>query len=372
LPTFDHQFTDATGVITNNSVSLTVQEIEDAGVLEVLQSPGATLGHWQFLGALLDPAVGSFSFLQPLGHAREVKTAISGLFGRFVARAYATRHLRLTHFAHVRKPPMALGGVMHGQLRRVPFRRGDMPDWVAWGAATGMAIVEAKGCHDGKGPQAALDRAYTQTNRAEIRIGKRRAPFKRYAIATRWGFSSPKVTSPMLWVRDPDEQAEISDAERESLEVAMARWHIASLLTSLGHTELAQPLFELTKQRFKNRIAQAQIRARATLSDLTPMMVEGDAAPEHAVIGGYVGRAGFLSSRPIDESEIGVLRKLSLRPTFVGVELEAVKRAIEGVAPREVTDRGKEPLKDGEDGAGSWVIRLEADQRRVIPLDRRT
>ncbi|HEX7857584.1 hypothetical protein ACQKJZ_10975 [Sphingomonas sp. NPDC019816] len=372
MPTFDHQFTAANGTVTTNSVSLTVQEIEDAGVLEILQSPGATLGHWQFLGALLDPSVGSFSFLQPLGHAREVKTAISGLFGRFVARAYATRHLGLTHFAHVRKPPMALGGVMQGQLRRVPNRRGDMPDWVAWGASTGMAIVEAKGCHDGKGPQAALDRAYTQANRAEIRIGRRRAPFKRYAIATRWGFSSPTVSAPMLWVRDPDEEAEISDAERESLEVAMARWHIASLLTSLGHAELAKPLVELTRHRFKNKVAHAQAQARAVLSELTPMMVDGDAAPEQPVIGGYVGRAGLLSSGPIDESEIAVLRKLSLRPTFVGVELDAIKRAIEGITPRGATDGKTETLRDGEDGAGSWVIRLDADERRVAPLARRT
>ena len=81
MPTFDHQFTAANGTVTTNSVSLTVQEIEDAGVLEILQSPGATLGHWQFLGALLDPSVGSFSFLQPLAEQVErIAIALAAVF----------------------------------------------------------------------------------------------------------------------------------------------------------------------------------------------------------------------------------------------------------------------------------------------------
>lgn len=372
MPTFEHQFTAANGTVTTNSISLTVQDIENAGVLEVLQSPGATLGHWQFLGALLDPTVSSFSFQQPLGHAREVKTAISGLFGRFVARAYATQHLGLTHFAHVRKPPMALGGVMRGQLRRVPYQRGDMPDWVAWGPSAGMAIVEAKGCHDGKGPQAALDRAYVQANRAEIRVRGRPAPFKRYAIATRWGFTSPKTSAPMLWVKDPDEDAEISAAEQESLQLAMVRWHIGSLLVSLGHHGLAKPLLELTGHRFKNRVADAQRRAEAALDDTVPMVVEGDIAPDTPLVGGYVGRAGRLSATQLDASELATLNKLGLRPTFVGIERDAIKQAIEGTvrrAPPDLNKDGTLSLRDGEDGAGSWVLPLDGDARRVLPLD---
>jgi len=373
LPTFEHQFTAANGAVTTNSISLSVQEVENAGVLEILQSPGATLGHWQFLGALLDPAAASFSFQQPLGHAREVKTAISGLFGRFVARAYATRRLGLTHFAHVRKPPMPLGGVMRGQLRRVPYQRGDMPDWVAWGPTAGMAIVEAKGCHDGKGPQAALDRAYIQANRAEIRVRGRPAPFKRYAIATRWGFTSPKVLAPMLWVRDPDEEAEISAAERESLQVAMTRWHIGTLMLSLGHEALAKPLLELTGQRSKSRVGDAQRRALAALKEAGPMVVEGDAAPDAPLVGGYVGRVGRLSAAQLDDSELETLRKLDLRPAFVGIELDAIEKAIRGTIRSKLPDfedDGSLSLREGEDGAGSWVLPLDSQLRRVLPLDR--
>lgn len=370
--TFDHQFTAASGAVTTGTTSLTVQEIENAGVLEILQSPGATLGHWQFLGALLDPSLSSFTFLEPLGHAREVKTAISGLFGRFVARAYATRHLHLSHYVHVRKPPMILSGQLHGILNRVPGKDGDMPDWVAWGASPGLAIVEAKGCHDTNSPKAALKRAYEQAERAEILVGAGRATFKRFAIATRWGFSGPSPTSPMLWVKDPDEKGTITDEEQEALEVAMSRWHIGNLLSSLGQKDLAAPLIELTTQDLDNKYRSAQRRASAALKAALKMHVDGEAKPDQQIVGGYVTRSGPLSSPYIEQADVEVLRKHDLRPAFVGVDVHAIIKAIEGKTPRnvaKVAHDGLPVLQPGEDGAGSWVVRLDSADTRISPQD---
>ena len=75
--------------ISGATVSLNVSEIEDAGIREVLQTPGAAYGAWSILDALLSPTgTGTpFIFREPLGQAREVKVALSGLFGRFVSRA---------------------------------------------------------------------------------------------------------------------------------------------------------------------------------------------------------------------------------------------------------------------------------------------
>lgn len=92
--TFVHDFDPATAnPVAGPTVDLTVQEIEDAGIKEVLQTPGAALGSWALLDALLQPTgTGTpFLFREPLGQAREVKVALSGLFGRFVARAYVER-----------------------------------------------------------------------------------------------------------------------------------------------------------------------------------------------------------------------------------------------------------------------------------------
>ena len=71
--------------------------IEDAGIREVIKIPGAAFGAWSILDALLTPtgAGTPFIFRKPLGQAREVKVALSGLFGRFVARAYLERYFNL-------------------------------------------------------------------------------------------------------------------------------------------------------------------------------------------------------------------------------------------------------------------------------------
>ena len=103
------------------------------------------------------------------------------------------------------------------------------------------------------------------------------------------------------------------------------------------------------------------------------MVVEGDAAPDAPLVGGYVGRAGRLNSAQLDDSEIETLRKLDLRPTFVGIELDIIKQAIMGTARRKlpaVEDDGSLSLREGEDGAGSWVLPLDSELRRVLPLDR--
>ncbi|HEX8574564.1 MAG TPA: hypothetical protein VF759_17620 [Allosphingosinicella sp.] len=372
MPNFAHRFSTPTAS-TASTIDLTVREIEDAGLLEILQTPGAAVGNWKILDALLDPAASTFTFAQQLGHAREVKTAISGLFGRFVARAYATKFLGLTHFTHVRKPPMTLTGHLHGALHRVAGANGDMPDWVAWGVAPGMAIVEAKGCHHPKGPEAALARAYSQAQRAEIRAGAALAPFKRFAIATRWGFSTPIASQPMLWVHDPDEEGAIAPEEVEALALGIARWHIASLLDALGHKQLAKPIHGLIRERFKNRREAAAETARGALDRTETYRVNrAQGAPDDEVIGGFVTKGGPLGETDLSIADQEALARLALKPTFVGIERHSISDAIDGRLPKPLKTAdspsdtpGAMPRRAGEDGAGSWVVRLEGDEAQV-------
>jgi hypothetical protein len=338
------------------------------------------VGNWKILDALLDPATSTFTFAQQLGHAREVKTAISGLFGRFVARAYATKFLGLTHFTHVRKPPMTLTGHLRGALHRVAGAKGDMPDWVAWGAARGMAIVEAKGCHDAKGPEAALARAYIQSQRAEIRAGAALAPFKRFAIATRWGFSAPTASQPMLWVHDPDEKGAITPEEIEALALGINRWHIATLLDALGHKQLAKPIHSLIRERFENRREEAAKAARGALDRAETYRVNRvQGAPDDEVIGGFVTKGGPLGETALSPADQEALARLALKPTFVGIERDSIIDTIDGRLPKplKATDSPSDkivaiPRRAGEDGAGSWVVRLESDEAQVSPTQRIT
>lgn len=371
MPTFAHSFEPAGGSPLGATVDLTVQEVEEAGIREVLQTPGAKVGHWGLLGPLLDPTSSDFMFLEPLGQSREVKTAISGLLGRFVARAYASKHLGLTHFAHIRRPPMRLRGA-RGVLRRVAGATGDMPDWVAWGPGVGLAIVEAKGCHDPAGPSATLQRAYTQANRAEIAAGGLLAPFKRYAIVSRWGFCAPIGWEPMLSVRDPDEEGEgLSEREIRDLELGVVRRHFGELLLSVGEERLARAFFGLAESAVPARDRAMSEEASVTLASArrrTIISSEDTASAGPELVGGYVSAAGVLPAGELTPDELATLSRLGLRPTFIGIETSALQAAIKG-------DLGYfDPAQTDGDGtagrlrrgsSGDWIVPLEPDGPRI-------
>lgn len=363
MPSFHHKFEPAAASTLGSVVDLDIQEIEDAGVREVLQTPGAALGNWGLLGALLQPGTTDFVFREPLGQAREVKTAVSGLFGRFVARAYATRYLGYSHFVHVTKPPMPLSGAMHGQFRRNPRTpKGDLPDWVVWGSAPGLGIVEAKGCHDAAGPAAALERARRQALRGDITVEGRRARFKRYAIATRWGYATPVRTRPMLWVHDPETPGDESPEEATALAVGVARLHTASLLRPLGYGELARELVALVRSPFPNLRERARDRARATLARAPSFRIDAPAVGDDDLLGGIVTRGGPLDIGDLSADDRDALARLKLGPTFVGIDRVAVERAVEGaVTPADDTPETRRRAV-ADDGAGGRIIRLDRER----------
>jgi hypothetical protein len=187
--TFIYEFFPPTeSPVTGPTVDLSIQEIEDAGIKEVLQTPGAALGTWALFESLLAPTGDSspFVFREPLGQSREVKVALSGLFGRFVARAYLQRYLGLSIFGHLGRSTITLDGRLGIEVVR--RAAGDLPDWVACAAnLRDLAVAEAKGSHDPSGPSGALQRAWEQAHRVDIKVRARKATVKRIAIATRWG-----------------------------------------------------------------------------------------------------------------------------------------------------------------------------------------
>lgn len=140
LPSFDPA---SASTISGATVSLNVSEIEHAGIREVIQTPGAAYGAWSILDALPSPTgTGTpFIFREPLGQAREVKVALSGLFGRFVARAYL-RYFNLSIFAHLGSLTIDLDRRRKVKIKRLP--RGDLPDWIACASdLTAITVAEA-------------------------------------------------------------------------------------------------------------------------------------------------------------------------------------------------------------------------------------
>lgn len=359
----------AASPVAGTAVDLEVSDIEDAGIREVLQTPGAAYGAWSILDALLAPTgVGTpFIFREPLGQAREVKVALSGLFGRFVARAYLERYFNLAIFAHLGSRVIDLD--RRRQVKVTRLSRGDLPDWIACASdLSSLTVAEAKGCHDGSGPAKALNRAWAQAARIDITIGGSKVTVKRIAIATRWGMAAPSPTDAHLSVRDPvDEGEPIKPEEKDALFIGLFRLHIANLIKSLGHAELASALRGLTLQPFARRLQGDLQRARMLL-DAVPVREVDKATAMGGLVGGIVTRAGPVTDTNVAPGEQEALARLNLRPVFVGIERDLIRAAIDAEL-QAVRTRLTQIVSPDEfarpDRAGGWIIPL-GEERRII------
>jgi len=369
--TFFHSFDPpASSPVSGATVDLEVCEIEDAGIREVLQTPGAAYGAWSILDALLTPtgAGTPFVFREPLGQAREVKVALSGLFGRFVARAYLERYLNLSIFAHLGSRTIDLD--RRRQVKITRLSRGDLPDWIACASdLSSLTVAEAKGCHDVGGPAKALDRAWAQARRIDVAARGRKVTVKRIAIATRWGMATAGRADARLSVRDPVEEGEPqTQEEKDALFIGMLRLHIANLIKPLGHAELADALRGLTLQSFPRRLQGETQRARSLL-DASPVRdVDKTSAAMDGLIGGIVTRAGPLTDTGVEPADQEALSRLNLRPVFVGVEHELIRAAIDAepqAIRSHLAEKGSPDEFARPDRAGGWIIPL-GQERRII------
>ena len=347
-------------------MELSVDAIEEAGLREVLQTPGAALGSWALMDALL-ARCHEFRFVEPLGRAREVKVALSGLFGRFVARAYLERYGSLRYFAHLGREHVELGGRLQVRVERRPGHEGDLPDWVACAEdATRLTVAEAKGSHAASGPGRAITQARKQVDRVDVYGRTGRLPVKRVAVATRWGMLTDGPAESWIKVHDPKDEGEEHTAEEvESALLGVVRLHMGNLLGPLGHRELAAEIRALTRARTGSHEAAARDRAQQLVG---PASEAGqrlrDARIEaigDAVVGGVVTRAGPLEDRA-QATDVPTMARLDLRPRYVGVSVQAVTAAIVGN-----TEYFRGRLSQGVPGSGPGM-RLDA-VGEVVRLD---
>jgi len=133
--------------VQGSTVSLDVREIETASMLEALQTPGVPYNSWLALDPLLVPKRKEFRFRETLGRAREVKTALSALFGRFVARAYLTRHFGLSVFAHPDSDWIRLcNNTRHRIVQRIFARLGCLrPEFAIACRCRGQGVFHSQG-----------------------------------------------------------------------------------------------------------------------------------------------------------------------------------------------------------------------------------
>lgn len=342
----------------------------------MLQSAGAHVSSWAVLEALLEPNEERFRFLEPLGIAREVKVAASGLFGRFVARAYLERYMKLSVFAHIGQMPMVLDGHSAIEVRRRPGKRGDLPDWVACASSlTNLTIAEAKGCHERRGPGKTLERAWDQVGRVNVHGRGGRLAVKRVAVVTRWASKSGGPATPIIAVRDPEEEGDpLCAGHGPEACFGLTRIHVANILVPLGYRELAAGIRQLGGTRSRRALVrsdEAIASTRRLLDRIRPRKVRGGALPEEAVdlVGAFVTRAGPISSDEITSDTAQRLRALNLRPMYVGIEREVIDAVISASADgvRKILEKRTAPQHGiiTVDPSGIWLAEMD-DGIRVM------
>lgn len=361
--TFGYSFSPlAADPVGSRIVSLDDAEIEAAAIIEVLQTPGAKVGTWSLLDALLEPVrpKGPFRFKGPIGQAREVKVAVSGLLGRFVARAYLTRYFGLSVYCHLGDRRISLNPTVHAYVDRTA--PGDLPDWVACTAQLDkVTVAEAKGCHDVNGPAQALKRAWNQVQRVDVRIETKIMPVKRIAVATRWGFHAGGPRQPLLWVQDPDDAGDdIDPKRRDQAYLGILRRHLATLLEPLGQADFARSLTALAE------LGESAPRAISDLASLPGVRIEGVESDD--LIGGMITRAGPVPGDVDTGEDLEVLRRLDLMPRFVGVERETVRAALTGDVAELRQRSNVQRQRQGDvvaNADGTWVVPLSAGRSIV-------
>ena len=368
--TFWHSFEPpGQSPVSGNRVSLTVDQIEDVGRKEVLQTPGPAFGAWKFLDALVAPGK-EFRFMEPLGQAREVKVALSGLFGRFVVRAYLEQYLGLLYFAHLGREVLVLDGKLAVRVKRVRGAQGDLPDWIACaGGQSQLTVAEAKGSHEASWGRA-LNKAKEQTRRVDVHGTTGKLGVKRIAVVVRWGMLQGGPKRPWIAVHDPVEEGDERSADAlDGAFMGIVRHHLGNLLEPLGHVELAGTLRRLAtganvlgdegvvgRSRLIERAAEAGMRLRDTARG-------GQLG--NAVIGGVVTRLGAMVGAPDAPPDLDAFAGRDLRPAFVGVSVEAIRAAVDGDAAY---------FRDGPPSgvartSETATRRLEETAGRVVRLD---
>ena len=207
-----------------------------------------------------------FIFEEPLGQAREVKVALSGLFGRFVARACLKRYLNLSSSRTSRADRCSLmvGAASTSSAAPVAIF---LTGWTSAADLTSLTVAEAKGCRDPGGPNKALARGWTQAQRIDVTARGRKVTIKRVAIATRWGAVPNGPAQAYLSVRDPvDEGAAITPGDKDAVFIGLLRHRITNLIDPLGHAELVGALRRLAREHLQRGLQRDFASARILLN----------------------------------------------------------------------------------------------------------
>ncbi len=176
------------------------------------------------------------------GIGRDARIAFSGLFGRYMARAYLTEYEGVRVLVPLDVAKRQLEGTDY-VIKKNPPSRGHEADWIGIDNQ-GLVIVEAKGTfndgikpwHDRYSQPPILQTAIEQAERTAVFDSRRgrKLRAKRWAIASRWG-TEDNGREPTLLAWDSEEE-ELSDADFRTIANILLLTDTNSLMRELGHS----------------------------------------------------------------------------------------------------------------------------------------
>jgi hypothetical protein len=355
---FRHRYTPAgQGTAGKDPLPLTTTEIADAAIREIVQIALSSAPFDVFLDQLLVPGDPSFRWIAQLGQIRETRTALSGLFGRFVARAYLTRYCHYRYFEPIRSNLQPLNGWPHYTVQK--NATGDLPDWITstTRAANTFAIAEAKGSHNASGPMPSLSAAMAQARRIDIMAGGNKLKVKRYAIATRWAVQGHSgLHHPYLWVDDPEE-GEVEPSPKDLMQIrrSIALGHYAAFADGFGLPETAEAILRAKTEQ----PGSLDLPRR----DQTILAVDGQ-APYPVIAAAIVPNGAIPLPRGADPDAFreALLTLFGGKVAILAVSVEAI------LAVDRLEDRADNPLA-ATDEPSFWARRrAQEDGSEQVPL----
>ncbi len=356
---FRHQFTDSTGHLAIDApYGLAPSEIAAAAMSEITQLSLNATPFNLFLDELLDPTTTIFRWVSELGQVRETRTALSGLFGRFVARAYLARYQGFDYFEPIRSDTQLLSGWPSFRIHRKPGITGDLPDWIiATSLKPTVAVAEAKGSYNTSGPKKSLESAKHQVERVDVVSAGKVLRVKRYAIVTRWAVQNHHfLSTPWLVVRDP-ENGEHSPTPQENANLARS--------TALGHFASLARGFRLPLTAVGLEVAKVREPGSLSLpaNEFLPVSVDGRDVQMMGAVATPVGVLPIPRTHDVRDFLAAVRLVFGDRTLFFGVHAETLRRVDKGILHREHTSTPDGPVAE----LFSRAMRLR-DGAETIPL----
>lgn len=245
-----HKTVDAAGNHAESDTPIDIWRIAQAAAEETLQgSPMAPAWLTLFRSHLSSNELRLLRWSSDLAESAELRRTYSGLYGRFVARALLTHHLKLSRFVSLNRSGIDLDNSL--RVRRQSH--GDIPDWLAWDEVNHRFVLcEAKGsltANDflGVGTPKCILEGKRQFERVRSELGGR--PYKpgQWVAATRWSTDERKVQPVTLLWDPPVTEHAFEPEEAAQHKEAISRAWLNSIARGLG-AEGADNLLALARQ----------------------------------------------------------------------------------------------------------------------------